>query len=82
MKTDSARARCSAGKRSPISEVAAGAQAASPTPTPRRSAKSCQKLRARPESPVSRLQAKTPAERIRVRDARSLSRPSGTPANA
>ena len=65
-----------------MSDVAAGAQVASPTPTPRRSAKSCQKLRASPESPVSRLQTKTPADRIRVREVRSLSRPSGTPANA
>ena len=38
------------GKRSPMSEVDAGEQVASPTPTPRRATISCEKLRARPDA--------------------------------
>ena len=82
MKTASARPRRSAGNRSPISDVAAGAQEASPTPTPRRSTNSSQNPRARPHSPVSTLQTKTPADKMRVRAFLSLSRPRGTPATA
>ena len=67
MNSDVARARCSTGNRSPISEIAAGAQLASPTPTPRRTANSCQKLRARPEAAVSRLQRNTPPARMYLR---------------
>src|SRR5262245_63445440 len=67
MKTPSARARRAGGNRSPISDVAAGAQVASPTPTPSRTTKSCQKLRAIPETAVRALHTKTPTARMRVR---------------
>ena len=82
MKTERALARPRAGKRSPLSEGAAGAHDASPTPTPRRKAKSCQKFLAKPEATVSRLQTKTPAERIHLRPALSARRPSGSPTKA
>ena len=48
-----------------MSEAEAGAQVASPTPTPRRTRNNCQKLRVRPDAAVIRLQKKTPAARIR-----------------
>src|SRR5947199_24942 len=59
MNTASARARRWAGTRSPISELAVGAQVASPTPTPRRRTTSDQKLHANPEASVSTLQSPT-----------------------
>ena len=62
--------------------VAAGAQTASPTPTPSRKTKSCQKLRAAPETAVSALQTTTPTASNRVRLMRSASRPNGTPTKA
>ena len=52
MKIDIARARRSAGTRSPISELAVGAQVASPTPTPSRKTNSDQKPHAKPETKV------------------------------
>src|SRR5262249_56364056 len=61
MNNDLARARRSAGTRSPISELATGAQLASPTPTPSRSVKSDQKFHANPEAKVSALHRPTPA---------------------
>ena len=83
MNIDIARARRAGGKRSPISDVAAGAQTASPTPTPRRVTKSCQNVRVTPESRGEHA----PDEHRRrpgciLREARSLSRPSGTPTKA
>jgi hypothetical protein len=71
-----------AGKRSPISDVEAGAQAASPTPTPRRTANSSVKFRARPEAAVSKLHTVTPAKRIQRRETLSVRRPRGTPTAA
>ena len=65
-----------------MSEVAAGAHEASPTPTPRRKTKSCQKFFAKPEATVRRLQTKTPAERIHLRPVLSAMRPSGSPTKA
>ena len=56
-------------KRSPMSDMAAGAQVASPTPTPSRTTNSCQKLRARPDTAVSRLQTNTPPARMCLRAA-------------
>ena len=82
MNTASARARRSAGTRSPMSEVAAGAQLASPMPTPRRSTRSDQKLQAKPEPNVSRLHRPTPAARIQRRRHTSARRPSGRPTTA
>src|SRR5215216_195315 len=79
MKTDIARPRSRAGKRSPMSEEAAGAHEASPTPTPRRKTKSCQKFFAKPEATVSRLHRKTPTDRIHLRPDLSANRPNGTP---
>ena len=52
-----------------MSEMAAGAQLASPTPTPSRTTNSSQKLRARPEAAVSRLHTKTPPARMCLRTA-------------
>ena len=43
-----------------MSDVDAGEQVASPTPTPSRATISCEKLRATPDSAVSRLQTNTP----------------------
>ena len=43
-----------------MSDVDAGEHVASPTPTPSRATISCAKLRATPDTAVSRLQAKTP----------------------
>ena len=65
-----------------MSEAEAGAQVASPTPTPRRTRKSCPKLRVRLDIAVITLQKHTPAARIRARFARSARRPSGTPTAA
>ena len=79
MNTASARARRPAGTRSPISEPAAGAQVASPTPTPRRSTNSDQKFHARPEPSVSTLHRPTPAASSHLRRHTSASRPSGRP---
>jgi len=64
MNTPSARARFSDGNRSPISEFAAGAQLASPTPTSKRIQKNDMKLQARPEAAVKRLHAVRPAARM------------------
>ena len=75
-------ARQPAGKRSPINDVAAGAHDASPTPTPSRIAKICQKFCAKPEAAVSRLQTKTPADSIPLRPILSAKTPSGTPTKA
>ena len=47
-----------------MSDVDAGEQVASPTPTPSRATISCEKLRATPDSAVSRLQTNTPTARI------------------
>ena len=77
-----ARARRPAGKKSPSSDVDAGEQVASPTPTPSRATISCAKLRATPDAAVSRLQTKTPTDRILRRSVRSDSRPSGRPTTA
>ena len=82
MNTDIARARRSAGTRSPISELAAGAQLASPTPTPSRSTNSDQKPHANPEAKVNRLHRPTPAARSHLRRPTSASRPSGRPTTA
>src|SRR5262245_15565745 len=79
MKTDIAFARCCGGYGAPKGEGQAGAQVASPTPTPRRTRNSCAKLRVRADTAVIRLQKRTPAARIRVRFERSARRPSGTP---
>ena len=65
-----------------MSEVAAGAQEASPMPTPSRTTKSCAKVFAMPEAAVSTLQTKTPADRICRRGKRSASHPNGTPTKA
>ena len=62
-----------------MSDVEAGAQLASPTPTPRRTRNSCQKVRVSPDAAVIMLQNETPAARIRTRFERSARRPSGTP---
>src|ERR1044071_6822983 len=82
MKTDIARPRPRAGKRSPMSDDAAGAHEASPTPTPRRKTKSCQKFFATPDATVIRLQRKTPTDRIHLRPDLSVKRPNGTPTKA
>ena len=82
MKIDIARARRSAGTRSPISELAVGAQLASPTPTPSRSTNSDQKPHANPEAKVITLHSATPAARSHRRFHRSASRPSGRPTTA
>ena len=66
MKTERALARRCGRKRSPMSEEAAGAQVASPTPTPRRTTKSDQKLRATPEGGEQ-----APDEHARGQDARA-----------
>ena len=80
---DRDRARALRGrKESPMSDVDAGEQVASPTPTPSRATISCAKLRATPETAVSRLQRKTPAARIFRRSFLSDSRPSGRPTTA
>jgi hypothetical protein len=65
-----------------MSDVDAGEHVASPMPTPSRATMSCEKLRAMPDTAVSRLHRKTPAARIFRRSSRSDNRPSGKPTTA
>ena len=77
-----ARPRLSKGNRSPTSDVAAGAQAASPTPTAIRAANSARNPEARPDSAVMALQRIAPAARSVVRRQVSARRPRGRPTTA
>src|SRR5271165_6377594 len=79
MKTASARPRFAAGYKSPISELPAGAQTASPTPTPSRAANIDAKFHVHPDAAVSRLQTATPIPSRRDRFFVSERRPIGTP---
>ncbi len=82
MKTAVARPRRSNGNRSPSSDVAAGAHAASPTPTARRAAKSPRNPVARPETAVIALHRIAPAASTVVRRQVSARRPRGSPTTA
>ena len=82
MKMPIARARRWVGYRSPISAWPAGAQLASPMPTPMRVNRYVQYPNASPDVAVITLQKVTPIAITRVRFQVSLRRPSGTPATA
>ncbi len=64
MNMDRARARRSGGNRSPMREFAAGAQLASPTPTPSRITNNEAGLQANPDSEVRKLHRVAPAARM------------------
>src|SRR6267154_105294 len=76
------RERLSGGNRSPSQLVAAGAQAASPTPTPIREKSSIPKLPANAADAVSDDQTRIAVARSFFRLAESAMRPSGSPTNA
>src|SRR5712671_96903 len=76
------RERLSGGKRSPSQLVAAGAQPASPTPTPIREKSNMLKLPAKAADAVSEDQITIAAAKSFLRLAVSAMRPSGSPTNA
>src|SRR5579885_402839 len=82
MKNASGRARRSAGKRSPIQLVAAGATTASPTAKPRRETSSMVKLAASAAVAVRADHTAIPHARSWRRLPRSASRPSARPTSA
>jgi hypothetical protein len=73
MKTAVARPRFAEGKRSPISDAAAGAQTASPDPTPSRAAKRQAKLVVETGERGHRAPQRAPAPRSQVRRVLSAS---------
>ncbi len=82
MKSARTRERLSGGKRSPSQLVAAGAQPASPTPTPIREKSNMLKLPAKAADAVSEDQITIAAAKSFLRLAVSAMRPSGKPISA
>src|SRR5580658_2034266 len=82
MNSDKTRARRFTANRSPIQLVPAGAQTASPTPTPSRVANRKEKLVANPDAAVSADHTVTPMASSFLRLQTSTTRPRGNPARA
>src|SRR5271156_136843 len=82
MNSDRKRARRFAANRSPIQLVPAGAQTASPTPTPSRVNNRKEKLAANPDAAVSADHTVTPMARSFLRLQTSATRPRGKPTKA